>query len=115
MSNLHPDFLKELAETAQKAFDKLSSARAELFAAAEKSIYYGMVLDQDKAQALAAGRFDGKNAEIREAQATEFLSSQINEHKIHQNLERAARLAFDLAQIEVDAVKTHLRILELAE
>jgi len=59
--------------------------------------------------------FDGKNAEIREAQAREHLQAQYLKVAHAENLERKARYDFDKAGIEVDTVKTLLRIAELHE
>lgn len=104
-----------LEDKATKAFIDLAHMRGKLFSAAEKTIYLSMVLENEKASAVAAGKFDGKNAEIREAQAREFFLDKQTDLAIQQNAERAARYDFDLAQIEVDTVKTMLRIAELPE
>ena len=105
----------KLEEMAVTAFENSQAARNELFLTAEQTIACGQVLEDDKNSATVAGKFDGKNAEIREAQAREFLSAQYSNHAEAQRNERQARYKFDRAQIDVDTVKTLLRIAELAE
>ncbi len=105
----------KLEEMAVTAFENVQSARNDLYLAAELTIACSAVLEDDKNSATVAGKFDGKNAEIREAQAREFLSAQYSDVSEAQRKERQARYKFDRAQIDVDAVKTLLRIAELAE
>ena len=104
-----------LEKMAVMAFATLSSAREALFTAAENTIEAQSALDADKAAAVNAGKFDGKNAEIREAQAREYLSGQHDAVSECGRKERAARYKLDAAQIDVDTVKTLLRIAELTD
>ena len=106
---------KTLEVMATKAFDNIKGARIELFDAVEKSIEAKTNLEADKAAALSSGKFDGKNAEIREAQAREFLKNRYNDLETMEARERSARYNFDLASLDVDTVKTLLRIAELTE
>lgn len=99
---------------ANSAFTNLTIARDNLFTAAEKTIEASAKLEDEKSSATIAGKFDGKNAETREAQARDFLAQYYIALSTCQKLERAARYEFDKAQIEVDTVKTLLRIAELA-
>ena len=102
-----------LEKIAVTAFEKAQTARADLFSAAEKAIYQNMKVDDEKSSALTSGKIDGKNAEIREAQLRDILSEVYISLAALQNAERAARFAYDKAQMEVDTVKTLLRIAEL--
>lgn len=102
-----------LEKMANTAFENLTKSRAVLFTAAEAAIMSKATLEADRASATVGGVFDGKNAEIREAQAREHLQSRYLELDMNERAERAARHAFDRASIEVDTVKTLLRIAEL--
>ena len=102
-----------LEKMATSAFDNLTNARAALFTAAEVSIMEKYLLEEQRASATTGGVFDGKNAEIREAHAREHLQPQYLKLAHAENAERKARYDFDKAQIEVDTVKTLLRIAEL--
>jgi hypothetical protein len=102
-----------LEKMAVSASDNLKEARAALFEAAEAAIMSRNTLEADKASATVGGVFDGKNAEIREAQAREHLQARYLEVDMNDRAERKARHDFDRASIEVDTVKTLLRIAEL--
>lgn len=102
-----------LEKMAVTAFDNLANARAELFTASEVTIMEKYLLEEQRAAATTGGVFDGKNAEIREAQAREHLQAQYLKLAHAENAERKARYDFDKASIEVDTVKTLLRIAEL--
>lgn len=102
-----------LEKMANTAFENVTKARTALFTAAEVAIMEKYLLEEQKAQAQVGGVFDGKNAEIREAQAREHLQPQFLKLSLAENAERKARRDFDLASIEVDTVKTLLRIAEL--
>jgi hypothetical protein len=102
-----------LEKMAVTAFENQTKARATLFTAAEVSIMEKYLLEQQRSDATTSGKFDGKNAEIREAQAREFLQDQYLKLSLAENAERKARHDFDKASIEVDTVKTLLRIAEL--
>lgn len=103
----------ELEIKAVKAFESLTTARAALFTAAEVSIMEKFLLEQQRSEATASGKIDGKNAEIREGQVRDLLADQFLKLATAENAERKARRDFDLASIEADAVRTLLRIAEL--
>ena len=102
-----------LEKMAVTAFANLTDARAKLFTATEVSIMEKYLLEEQRAAATTGGVFDGKNAEIREAQAREHLQAQYLKLAHAENAERKARYDYDLASVEVDTVKTLLRIAEL--
>ena len=102
-----------LENMATSAFLNLTSSRAELFIAAEATITAKQELEAAKYQAYLGGVFDGKNAEIREAQAKQHLEGNFAKLEQAEKQERAAKHFFDRASIEVDTVKTLLRISEL--
>ena len=102
-----------LEKMAVTAFANLTDARAKLFTATEVSIMEKYLLEEQRAAATTGGVFDGKNAEIREAQAREHLQAQYLKLAHAENFERKTRFDYDLASVEVDTVKTLLRIAEL--
>jgi hypothetical protein len=103
-----------LEKMALTNFANLNTARAALFAAAEKAIYLDMTLDGEKSAAILSGKIDGKNEEARKAQIKDILSERYLELAIAQNGERRARFDYEQALTEVDTVKTLLRIAELS-
>ena len=102
-----------LENMATSAFDNMTKARAALFTAAEITIMEKYLLEEQRAAATTGGVFDGKNAEIREAQAKQHLEGNFAKLEQAEKQERAAKHLFDRASIEVDTVKTLLRIAEL--
>jgi nicotinamide mononucleotide adenylyltransferase len=109
---MNKDTLEKMAVT---AFANLQSKRLDLFTAAEHSITVRQSLEDAKTQASIGGVFDGKNAEIREAQARDHLQTEYAEVTAAEKTERRCRHEFDRASIDVDTVKTLLRIAELVE
>ena len=102
-----------LTNMASQAFANMTEARQQLFAQTENAITTKADLENAKYQALIGGVIDGKNAEIREAQLKQHLEADYAKLDTAERTERAARHQFDLASIEVDTVKTLLRIAEL--
>lgn len=102
-----------LTNMATFAFASQATARTALFGATEGAIIAKADLDTAKYDALTGGVIDGKNAEIREAQLKTHLEADYAKLDTAERTERAARHQFDLASIEVDTVKTLLRIAEL--
>lgn len=102
-----------LENMATSAFLNLTSARAELFSSAEAVIEAKAELETARTQAYLGGVFDGKNAEIRDAQARQHLEANFAKLEEAEKRERSSKHLFDRASIEVDTVKTLLRIAEL--
>ncbi len=102
-----------LEKMAVTAFANLTSSRSALFTATEAAIMEKYLLEEQRAAATTGGVFDGKNAEIREAQAREHLQAQYLKLAHAENFERKTLFDYDLASVEVDTVKTLLRIAEL--
>ncbi len=105
----------KLEPMAVSAFENVRETRAQLFTSAECAIEAQQALDMDKGAAMVSGKFDGKNAETREAQAREFLAGQYGAVEECGRKERLARFKFEVAQIDLETVKTLLCIAELAE
>jgi hypothetical protein len=102
-----------LENMATSAFLNLTSARAELFEATTNVIEAKADLETAKSQAITGGAIDGKNEETRKAQLREHLESDYSQLAEMEKKERNAQHLFDRASIEVDTVKTLLRIAEL--
>ena len=103
----------KLESMAVTAFENIKKKRDELFTATEKALYFKITLETEEASAMAAGQFDGKNAETRKAQARDFFNDKYMELATAEKNERAARYHYDIAALDVDTVKTLLRIAEL--
>jgi len=104
----------KLEEMAISAFDNVKETRSQLFTSTECAIEAQQALEMDKGAATVSGKFDGKNVETREAQAREYLAGQYGAVEECTRKERLARFKFDTAQIDLDTVKTLLRIAELS-
>lgn len=104
-----------LEKMATSAFDNLQKTRLNLFTAVEHTLTVKQDLEDAKTQAQIGGVFDGKNEEIRKAQAREHLQAEYQEVAMAEKVERRAMREFEQSQIEVDTVKTLLRIAELVE
>ncbi len=102
-----------LENMATSAFLNLTSARAELFTAAEATIDAKSELDNAKAQALMGGVIKGTNDKTRDAEMRLHLAAEYLKLEVTEKIERVSRHAFDRASIEVDTVKTLLQIAEL--
>ena len=102
--------LEKMVTTAEV---NLQKARENLWAAAEAAIEAKLILEERKASATVSGAFDGKNAEIREAQARGQLEAEFAMLEEDEKKERRARYEFDKASIDLDTAKTLLRIAEL--
>lgn len=105
-----PETLEKMATT---AFENLQKRRDVLYADVENNIATKETLEKAKAELALSGKLDGKNAETREAQARTILKDQFEAVTIVERSERASRYYFDKASIDVDTVKTMLRIAEL--
>ena len=104
---------QNLEQMAVTAFEKLAMSRTALFGATEGAIEAKNDLETAKYQALTGSVIDGKNAEIREAQLRTHLEANYAKLDTAERTERAGRHQYDQASIEVDTVKTLLRIAEL--
>ena len=102
-----------LEKMAVTAFANLAMSRTALFGATEGAIEAKAELETAKYQALVGGVIDGKNAEIREAQLRTHLEANYAKLDTAERTERAGRHQYDQASIEVDTLKTLLRIAEL--
>ena len=100
---------------AVSAFENERKSRLSLFTAAEHTITVKLEADEARTALQNSGVIDGKNAEIREAQLREKLSSELAECFAAEKTERRCRFEYDRAQVQVDTVKTLLRIAELTE
>jgi hypothetical protein len=68
-----------LDKMAVSAFQNMQATRDALYDAVEKRIITEEELEVMKAKLTLSGKLDGKNAEIREAQASDLLAKQFEE------------------------------------
>lgn len=91
----------------------VDAARMNLYGKTETVIAARESLERARSQALLENKFDGKNAEIREAQAREHFHTAYDELSAFEADERRAKLEFDLALSALELVKYRLRVAEL--
>ena len=99
--------------TINSAYNNLSYAKKVFATVAENLIDAKNQLEVQKAGALLSGAIEGKNAELREASARDVLGGHYLEVAELEAEEREARLELDLASIEVERVKSLIRLEEL--
>jgi hypothetical protein len=100
-------------QTITDAFRKLYEARRNWAQASEKTIAIRQALEHERAARLMTGEIAGKNEAEREARARELLTNLYLELEAAERDERAARLAHDLARIEVERMDYLLRWMAL--
>jgi len=98
-----------------KAFEELAAATSDYARAAFVAACSKQELEAAKAEGLASGVIEGKNAELREAKAREVLVGFYANVEAAEQTEHNCRLRLDLARIEVDSIKTLLRYLEYSK
>ena len=96
-----------------KAYEVLAMQTQNHANAVISAINTKATYDRLVASALANGEIEGKNAEIRTANAQEKFAFEFRKMNDAQDEERAARLDLDLARIEVERVRALLRLMEL--
>lgn len=71
-------------------------------------------IDRKRADLIASGEIDGKNADTREGQIKARLASEYTQLRdLHTERDRQ-RTSLDLARLEVDRCKTLLKLLEVS-
>jgi len=109
-TQMNKDTLEKMAIS---AFGNAQAARDSLFDAVEQTIEIKLKLEADKSAANLAGKFDGKNADLRKDQAQAYLPERYSALKAAEKSERQACWQFDNATLDVDTAETLLRIAEL--
>jgi hypothetical protein len=97
----------------QQAFDDLTHSNTQLALAVAKETDQRTTIEARRAELLMTGEIDGKNAEIREAQLIDKLARRYNDHLEAQKEAAHWRSVLALNQIEVDRLKTLLRLMEV--
>ena len=102
------------AETINAAFQGLAETTDEYATAEQAKIKAKSELDIEKANGLADGSITGSNADKREASAREAIPEWYAAFDHVDSWAKEAKLALDLARIEVERVKTLLRLMEIS-
>lgn len=105
------DMITEFA--VKSAYDQVRQTTERLWNATERELAAKTMLEKTKAQMLADGTIQGKNAELREASARDILHSQYTALELAEETVRKARLDFDLARIDLEEMRTLLRLAEV--
>jgi hypothetical protein len=91
----------------------LMVAKRDYYQASEGALVQRARLESARLKALADGTIQGKNETEREARARELFADAYGIQAELDAGERYARLALDLAQIEVEMVRAQMRAEEL--
>lgn len=102
------------AGTIKSAYQTLQAAKRSYAAAAAAETECERRLEDARLRAIADGRITGKNEAERAAMSHMLLADLIAEFQSRQDRTREARLAMELAALEVECLRTELRLLELA-
>jgi hypothetical protein len=94
------------------AYDKLAVATAVAFETGETAANAKRILEVAHADALTAGRIDGKNTEQREALARQILADEFAALDAAATAARHSRHELEMARIEVERVRALLRLAE---
>lgn len=97
----------------QNAFASLDDATLRAAIAINEESLDRTNLDVAKSELLASGQIDGKNAEIREGQIKDKLAPLYAQLALKQEEVTRCRNVLNRAQIDVDRVKTLLRLMEV--
>lgn len=100
-------------QTITSAYAELAEATKAYRNAENDHITYKMILDTDIAKALASGAITGKNETERQAAARERFAIGFDELESLSKASRMAKLRHELAQIEVEKVRSLLRLAEV--
>lgn len=101
-------------QTITSAYVELANATAQYRGAENDYITWKAGLDADIAKALASGEITGKNETERQAAARERFAIGFDELESLSVDSRIAKLRHELAQIEVEKVRSLLRLAEVA-
>lgn len=97
-----------------RAYAELTVATSAYHAAGEAEIAAKATLEHERAAALADGRIEGRNAELREAAARELLANLFAAAETAECEAREAKHRLDLARIKVEEARALLRLAEIA-
>lgn len=95
-------------------YTALMAAKRDFYQAAEGALVQRGRLESARLKALADGTIQGKNETEREAKARELFAEAYAVQAELDAGERFARLALDLAQIEVEMIRAQMRAEELS-
>jgi hypothetical protein len=94
------------------AYNELAAAKTEYHFAEEEAIIAREALESARLTGLADRTITGTNEALREASARGILAEQYAAVRVAEARARHARYMLDMAQIDVDAIRARLRLLE---
>lgn len=100
-------------QTINGAYGELADATTEYRRVESDHLQMKALLDADIAKALASGEIVGKNETERHAAARERFAAQFVNLELLDHARRHARLRHELAGIEVERVRSLLRLMEV--
>lgn len=103
------------SEHINAAYNGLEKALANYREATLEEVRTKQVLERLRLQALADGKIEGRNAELREAAARQELPEEYKAYDNAAEWAAAARQELELARCEVSRVQALLRMAEMAD
>lgn len=98
-----------------KAFEEAKASFTTLFEANELVNQWNNTVEAEKARLIATGVIDGKNETERKGQLNVKLAPLMEQLVQAENKLHKAKYFHDLARLEIESIKTLLRVLELEE
>lgn len=105
--------MKLTAKQIDQTFDELVQATAAHYRATEQELTTKLTLETAVAEGLANGTIDGKNEQLRQAKAREMLADLYAAYEDATTAARLSRLKLEVAKLEMERVKTMIRVKEL--
>lgn len=105
----------KLQQMAELASDNIKKKKTILFDATESRLSIELPLEQSISRAYSEGKIEGGNDRTRKANERVVFSEEFDKLSKAEFAERKAKYEYDQAAIDVDTVKTLLRIAELPE
>lgn len=97
------------------AFEEAKASFIVLFETNELVNQWNNTVEAEKARLITTGVIDGKNETERKGQLNIKLAPQMEQLAHAENKLRKAKYFHDLARLEIESIKTLLRVLELEE
>lgn len=102
-------------ESIGTVYEALKVAVATAFDTGEMAVQARTAFEAAKSALVLEGRLDGKNQELRDAQARELLSVLFRNADAAEGAARRAKHELELARLDVELVRAELRLMELVE
>jgi hypothetical protein len=107
--------LEMTKETVGAAYEALKTAVLTAYEAGEAAIMAKNALEAMRLSMMMTGEIDGKNEAQREARARQLLEEKYDAVEFYEAGARRAKIALEVARLDVEMVRAQLRLAELVE